>query len=74
MEYRGGRGEAPASGGVLHDDESEEEVQRRVWRGPVRCVFAVVKARQPARGSDSMVFTLSDGVCWGSGTTAACPA
>ena len=69
MEYCGGRGEAPECGVFC--------MATRVWRrssggcgeAPVRCVFAVVKARQPARGPDSMVFTLSDGVCWGSGTT-----
>ena len=74
MEYCGGRGEAPACGVFC--------MATRVWRrssggcgeAPVCCVFAVVKARHPARGPDSMVFTLSDGVCWGSGTTATGPA
>ena len=40
---------------LLHGDESEEEVQRRVRRGPARLCLCGATARQPARGPDSVV-------------------
>ena len=73
-EYCDGCGEAPACGVFCMATRERRRSSGGCGEAPVRCVFAVVKARQPARGPDSMVFTLSDGVCWGSGTTATGPA
>nr|TKW32309.1 hypothetical protein SEVIR_2G159918v2 [Setaria viridis] len=49
MEYYGGCGEAPTCG-VSSRRRERGGVQRRMWRGPVHCVFVVATSRHPARG------------------------
>ena len=55
---------------LLHGDESEEEVQQRVWRGPCVLCHRSGDGETVCERSGFDGFTLSDGVCWGSGTMA----
>ena len=55
---------------LLHGDEREEEVQWRVWRGPRALCHRSGDGETACERSGFDGFTLSDDVCWGSGTTA----
>ena len=65
MEYCGERGEAPACGVFCEATRARRRSNGGCGEAPARCVIAVVTARQPARGPDSVVLALSDGVWWG---------
>jgi len=65
MEYCGGRGEAPACGVFCEATRARRRSNGGCGEAPACCVIAVVTARQHARGPDSVVFALSDGVWWG---------
>ena len=59
---------------LLRGDKSEEEVQRRLWRGP-RVLFYCSGHGEAANKRFGLGgFTLSNNECWGSGTTAIGPA
>ena len=64
MEYCGRRGETPTCG-VFCEATRARRSNGGCGEAPARCVIAVVTARQPARGPDSVVLALSDGVWWG---------
>ena len=54
---------------LLLGDESEEEVQRRVWRGPRMLCHRGDDGEAADERSGFGGFALSHGVWWGSGTT-----
>ena len=58
----------------LQRGDMREEVQRRVWRGPRELCHRGGDSEAACERSGFGGFTLSDGVWWGSGTTATGPA
>ena len=52
----------PACGVFCEATRARRRSNGGCGEAPARCVIAVVTARQPARGPDWVVFTLSDGV------------